>query len=72
MGYQIEHVARTFYDAVHDSKVWDLEFEIIRNEFRLYARDAIDLLQQHQESSLLEAFYSVARSTGQVELSGAV
>jgi hypothetical protein len=49
---------------------WNIEFEIIKDEFRLYARDAIDLLQQDQERSLLEAFYSVATPTGQLGLSG--
>jgi hypothetical protein len=71
MDHQVEHVARAFYDTVHGRRVWDIEFEIIKEEFRLYARDAIEFLQRHQEGSLLEAFYSVAASTGQVELSGA-
>ena len=70
MACQIEHVARAFYDTVHEGKEWDIEFEIIKDEFRLYARDAIDLLQQNQERSLLEAFYSVATPTGQLGLSG--
>jgi hypothetical protein len=71
MVYQIEHVARAFYDTVHDGKVWDIEFEIIKEEFRLFAREAIDFLHQHQERSLMEAFRSVAIPKGQVELSGA-
>ena len=71
MVSQIEHVARAFYDIVHDGKLWDVEFEIIKEEFRLCARNAIDLLQQHQERSLVEAFYSVATLKRQVEHSDA-
>ncbi|QRM35650.1 hypothetical protein [Microvirga sp. VF16] len=70
MGYQIEHVARAFYDNVHDGKVWDNELDIIKEEFRLWARDAIALLHQREDGSLVEAFYSVATSKDQVELSG--
>lgn len=69
MAYQIEHVARAFYNTVHDESVWDNEFEIIKEEFRLYARDAIALLHQHHDKSLAEAFYSVAAPTEPVELS---
>ncbi|MET0527370.1 MAG: hypothetical protein ABW003_03330 [Microvirga sp.] len=72
MGSQVEHVARAFYDIVHDGKLWDVEFEIIKEEFRLFAGEAIDLLQQHQERSLMEAFCSVAIPKGKVELSGAL
>ncbi len=70
MADQVEHVARAFYDTVHDGKAWDKEFEIIKQEFRLFAREAIDLLQGHQEKSLMDAFYSVATLGRQVELAG--
>lgn len=71
MAYQIENVARTFYDTVHEGKMWDSELEIIKEEFRLCARDAIALLHQHQEQSLSEVFYSVVAFKDQNELSGA-
>ena len=71
MVYQIEHVARAFYDTVHDGKLWDLEFEIIKEEFRAFAREAVNLLHQHQERSLMEAFCSVAIPKGRVEISSA-
>ena len=71
MVFQIENVARAFYDTVHDGKIWDNELEIIKDEFRLCARNAIDHLHQNQERSLVEAFYSVATLKRQVEHSGA-
>jgi hypothetical protein len=45
MNYQIELVARAFYDADDEGLGWDAEPEILKEEFRGYARNAIDLLQ---------------------------
>jgi hypothetical protein len=45
MDYQIELVARAFYDAEHEGLSWDCESEAIKKEFRGYARNAINLLQ---------------------------
>jgi hypothetical protein len=44
MDYQVELVARAFYDAEHEGSSWDCESEVLRREFRGYARNAIDLL----------------------------
>ncbi|WP_201831102.1 hypothetical protein [Microvirga zambiensis] len=46
MNYQIELVARAFYDAEYDDGLWDFEAEYIKNEYREYARNAIDLLHE--------------------------
>jgi hypothetical protein len=44
MDYQVELVARAFYEAEHEDISWDGEAELVREEFREYARNAIDLL----------------------------
>lgn len=46
MDYQIELVARAFYDAEHEGYSWDCEGETLKREFRGYARNAINLLQE--------------------------
>ncbi|MBM6583657.1 hypothetical protein ILT44_25995 [Microvirga sp. BT689] len=51
---QIEHVARTFYDAQEEVPDWEREPEFLKEEFRQYARDAIALLGQHR-AQVLEA-----------------
>jgi hypothetical protein len=49
---QVEHVARAFYDAESDGQSWDKAPETVKDEFRLYAREAITLHQQLQEQKL--------------------
>lgn len=44
MDYQVELVARAFYDAEFEDCLWDGEAEIVRQEYREYARNAINLL----------------------------
>jgi predicted DNA-binding protein (UPF0278 family) len=44
MDYQVELVARAFYDAEYEDFLWDGEAEIIKQEYREYARNAISLL----------------------------
>ena len=46
MDYQVELVARAFYDAEHEDFLWDGEAEVIKDEFREYARNAISLLHE--------------------------
>jgi hypothetical protein len=45
MDFQIELVARAFFEAEHEDLSWDGEAELVRDEFREYARNAINLLQ---------------------------
>jgi len=49
---QVEHVARAFYDAETDGQSWADASEKLKEEFRLYAHQAIAL---HEQRSLLEA-----------------
>ena len=44
MDYQVELVARAFYDAEYEDCLWDGEIDAIKREFREYARNAISLL----------------------------
>jgi hypothetical protein len=44
MDFQIELVARAFFEAEHEDLSWDGEAELVRDEFREYARNAINLL----------------------------
>jgi hypothetical protein len=46
MNYQVELVARAFYDAEHEDSSWDGESESLKQEFRGYARNAINLLHE--------------------------
>ena len=46
MKTQIEFVARAFYDAEIDAGCWDDEPEILKEEFRRYACEALFLLNQ--------------------------
>jgi hypothetical protein len=71
MILQIENVARAFYDTVHDGKIWANELDIIKEEFRLCARNAIDHLHQNKDKSLADAFYSVAALKRQIKHFGA-
>ncbi len=49
---QVEHVARAFYDAETDGQSWADAPEKLKEEFRLYARQAITL---HEQRDLAEA-----------------
>ena len=44
MDYQVELVARAFYDAEHDGCSCGLEPETLKKQLREYARNAIHLL----------------------------
>ncbi|QRM29248.1 hypothetical protein [Microvirga sp. VF16] len=46
MDYQVELVARAFYDAEYEDCLWDGEIEAVKQEFREYARNAINLLEE--------------------------
>ena len=52
---QVEHVARAFHDAEYDGQPWDNAPEGIKEEFRLYAREAILLSAQLHQQTQVEA-----------------
>jgi len=49
MEAEIEFVARALYDAEDDAPAWDREPDIIKDEFRRYARVALELLDEHRK-----------------------
>jgi len=58
MNTEVEFVARAMYNAEDDAQVWDREPEILKEEFRRYAREAIALLEQ--EYGLQEKEYQIS------------
>ncbi|MCB5176056.1 hypothetical protein [Microvirga lenta] len=68
MDTAIEHVARAFYDAQDDAHSWDREPEILKEEFRRYAREAIALLRgKHadaQQDDLVEGSEALLYAVG--------
>ncbi len=52
MENEIEAVARALYAAEDDAQVWEREPEILKAEFRRYARAALELLEQHRSQKL--------------------
>jgi hypothetical protein len=58
---RVENVARAFFDAKNDGQSWDRAPESIKEEFRLYALEAIALhsqLQQQKSDSDVESMPS--------------
>ncbi len=49
---QVEYVARAFYDAQAETPEWESEPELLKEEFRQYACDALALLEQRREQML--------------------
>jgi hypothetical protein len=52
MEAEIEFVARALYAAEDDALIWDCEPEIIKDEFRAYARAALELLADHRKNKI--------------------
>ncbi|MFD2225276.1 hypothetical protein ACFSM9_16185, partial [Microvirga arabica] len=48
MDHEIEAVARALYSAEDDAQVWDCEPEVIKQEFREFARTALAMLAQQR------------------------
>ncbi len=46
---EIEHIARAFFVAWHQDTAWETASRILKHEFRLYARQAIGMLEKKQE-----------------------
>jgi outer membrane lipopolysaccharide assembly protein LptE/RlpB len=44
MNQQIEFIARALYEAEDDAMAWEAEPEILKDEFRDYARAALALM----------------------------
>lgn len=46
---EIEHIARAFFVARHETGAWENASRVLKHEFRLYARQAISMLERRQE-----------------------
>ncbi|WP_457092161.1 hypothetical protein [Microvirga sp. P5_D2] len=51
MKQQIEFIARALYEAEDDAMAWEAEPEILKEEFRHYARAALALLATEEQQS---------------------
>jgi hypothetical protein len=60
MNTEVEFVARALYDAEDDAQCWDREPEILKEEFRRYARQAITLLEQEYANELQEKEFQIS------------
>ncbi|HZH10648.1 MAG TPA: hypothetical protein VEZ24_09790 [Microvirga sp.] len=49
MDQEVEFVARALYEAEDDAVLWEAEAEILKEEFRRYARAAIAMLPRRDE-----------------------
>ena len=54
MEAELEFVARALYDTEDDAQLWDRDPDIIREEFRLYAHAALELLEEHRQHNTSE------------------
>jgi hypothetical protein len=46
---EVEHIARAFFVARHESEAWENASRTLKHEFRLYARQAISMLEKRQD-----------------------
>jgi len=56
MNQEVEYVARALYEAEDDALIWEFEPEILKEEFRRYARAAIAMLPEHSERTDMKHF----------------
>jgi hypothetical protein len=48
---EIEQIARTFFLARHETAVWENASRALKHEFRLYAKQAIRMLERRHEQA---------------------
>ncbi len=46
---EVEHIARAFFAARHETEAWENASRSLKHEFRLYARQAISMVERRQE-----------------------
>jgi len=52
---EIEQIARAFFIARHEDGVWETASRLLQHEFRLYARQALCMLEKKQQQIWSEA-----------------
>lgn len=55
MNSEIESVARAMHSAEEDTQLWECEPDSVKEEFRSYARAALEMLAQHRWQQSAEA-----------------
>lgn len=60
MDQEVEYVARALYEAEDDALLWDVEPEILKEEFRSYARAAIAMMSQQMSQAGLDEIQHAA------------
>ncbi|WP_414472108.1 hypothetical protein [Microvirga sp. M2] len=56
MDQEVEFVARALYDAEDDALLWEAEPEILKEEFRRYARAAIAMMPSQEPQARKNEF----------------
>jgi arginine/lysine/ornithine decarboxylase len=56
MDQEVEYVARALYEAEDDALLWEAEPEILKEEFRRYARAAIAMIGQQEQKRRKDEF----------------
>jgi hypothetical protein len=51
---EIEHIARAFFAARNEAEVWENASRTLKHDFRLYARQAISMLERRQDHTHTE------------------
>jgi hypothetical protein len=46
---EVEHIAQAFFTAWHGTAAWENASRSLKHEFRLYARQAISMMEKRQE-----------------------
>jgi hypothetical protein len=49
---EIEHIARAFFVARHETGAWETASRVLKHEFRLYARHALCMLDLYARHAL--------------------
>ncbi len=56
MDQEVEYVARALYETEDDALLWEAEPEIVKEEFRAYARAAIAMLPRQDPQARKDEF----------------
>jgi len=56
MDQEIEYVARALYESEDDALLWEAEPELLKEEFRRYARAAIAMMSRQESEPVRSEF----------------
>jgi len=56
MDQEVEYVARALYESEDDALLWEVEPEILKEEFRRYARTAIAMMSRQEQQEPKDIF----------------